>query len=111
MWGETNVLYIYNYQLTFYKYFKDYYDIIYMLELNGIKIRQFTPECMCKNLNKFFGLVENYICKCVESHFIHYNNILYYNGIEYKCTYKNIREELKDVIDEILSKNKVILNE
>jgi len=67
-------------------YFEDYFNVIEMLELNGIEIT--SPDR---------GKPGSYSLQ---------GKKLYLNDVVYHCNYQNIRETLKDVIDEILSKNK-----
>jgi hypothetical protein len=126
IWNETTRFSVYLNEIQFYEYFEDYFNIINMLELNGVKIVVYFTcpcfnncgcnhgvgchiygKCICCNVNQ---VICNTTCTC-DAYFDLYLKILYYNGIRYYCTYKNIREVLKDVIDEILSKNKAVLNE
>lgn len=132
-WKEKHVILIHEDGLQFYKYFSDYFDIINMLELNGVKLVEGSRPCDCFSFCDCENCVHDYeymshifvkcsecedqiicdaICEC--NKYIYYSlhgKYLYYYGIRYNCSYKNIREELKDVIDEILSKNKVISNQ
>ena len=128
VWKGSIEFLIHKNDLQFYNYFKDYFDIINMLHLNGTLIvntssSHYYDGCDCKHqidckhkkchtfyeFPKIHG--DSTICKCNDSYYFIYGKTLYHNGVRYDCTYKNIREELKDVIDEILSKNKVIINE
>ena len=88
-------------------YFKEYYLVIYMLILNGAIIidsdiddSEYSYVCETGNICNCGKFVFNNACKT-----------LHYNGILYPCSYENIREELKDVIDELLSNQKVAINE
>lgn len=67
-------------------YFEDYFNVIEMLELNGIEI--ISPN---------YREAKSYSLQ---------GKTLFLNNVSYCCNYQNIREKLKDVIDEILSKNK-----
>ena len=134
MWKEKFKIIIWRQDMQFYEYFRDYFDIVNMLELNEIQIIDFIRLCGCFNYCECehgFGCINEdehifeecprmcrdqiiceRICDCKNHPYFNINNkLLYYCGKYYQCTYNNIREELKDVIGEILSKNKVILNE
>jgi len=133
IWKKKYTILIYNNELQFYKYFSDYFDIINMLELNGINIVERSRRCDCFSFCDCFHCIHEFdptlhifvkclkcedqiicdvVCECDK--YIYYSlhgKYLYYYGIRYNCSYENIREELKDVIDEILSKNKAIINQ
>ena len=64
----------------------DYFNVIEMLELNGIEI--ISPN-YCET--RSYSLQGKTLCL---------------NNAIYRCNYQNIREKIKDVIGEILSKNK-----
>lgn len=133
VWKEKVVFYIHCDELQYYNYFRDYFDIINMLELNGIEISEVCRDCYCfdecdcehhpncKASSHIFGkckhncdyisICDN-ICECRRYKEFGINGKkLLYNGIKYICSYQHIREELKDVIDEILSNQKVVISE
>lgn len=69
----------------------DYFNVIEMLELNGIEI---ITHSMYKKMSYSLKHMTLYL-----------EHELYY------CNYQNIREVLKNVINNILSKNKAAINE
>jgi hypothetical protein len=71
-------------------YFEDYFNVIEMLELNGIEI---ITHSMYKKMSYSLKHMTLYL-----------EHELYY------CNYQNIREVLKNVIDKILIKNKAAIN-
>ena len=102
-WKDNESIYIHNDEIIFHKYFKDYFDVINMLDLNGAKIYEHFSDYVLEYEDDYRKNIRILYC--------HEDTTFYYKENEYKCTFAGIREELKDVIDEILSKNKAIINQ
>ena len=112
MWKYNIGFHIQPNDLPYYNHFIDYFDVINMLELNGVSIRSllYLTTCPCfyhynrehsydgDKIGHIFETCKK-VCTCTNRIvFDMCFKTLYYNKVSYICSYENIREELKDVL-------------